>query len=213
MLKAAQAASACWLSVFAFLYCLVARGLPYRISFPVDARVYALCITRSRADQDKEKDPRLASPSVSLAAGIAGTFMDNVIRRSRLHRAQVLGGRLTALPISDDIERDLLSFAERAQAGALDCADMNEHILAAIIRLDEAEAFLAIEPLHCSVAHGFSFAKSVYLTASRTKPTLLLRCGERSQSGTLFAVRPSRSAQSQVQHIIAIRDINKAFSR
>src|SRR5215472_10164363 len=37
--------------------------------------------------------------------------------------------------------------------GAFDRADVHEDILAAIIRLDEAEAFLAVEPLHGSSRH------------------------------------------------------------
>jgi hypothetical protein len=51
------------------------------------------------------------------------------------------------------VERHLLTFGKARQSCALDCADMNEHILRAIVRLDESEAFLAIEPLHGSFGH------------------------------------------------------------
>jgi hypothetical protein len=36
---------------------------------------------------------------------------------------------------------------------AFDRADVHEDILAAVIRLDETEAFLAVEPLHGSFRH------------------------------------------------------------
>src|SRR5260370_42585570 len=42
---------------------------------------------------------------------------------------------------------------ERAQAGALDGADMHEHVVAAIVGLNEAEAFCRVEPLNCSGSH------------------------------------------------------------
>jgi hypothetical protein len=37
---------------------------------------------------------------------------------------------------------------EIAHPGAFHRADVNENVLTAIIRLDEAEAFLAVEPLY-----------------------------------------------------------------
>jgi hypothetical protein len=42
---------------------------------------------------------------------------------------------------------------EIAHSGAFDRTDVNENILPAIIRLDEAEAFLAIEPLYRTLRH------------------------------------------------------------
>jgi len=42
---------------------------------------------------------------------------------------------------------------EHKHSGAFDRADVDEDVLAAAIRLDEAEAFLAIEPLHGSLRH------------------------------------------------------------
>jgi hypothetical protein len=67
--------------------------------------------------------------------------------------AQVLCRGLARLWIGDNVERELLSFVEVSHPGALDRADMHEDVLAAIIRLDEAVALLAIEPLHDSLRH------------------------------------------------------------
>src|SRR5215475_15840919 len=40
------------------------------------------------------------------------------------------------------------------QACALDSADMDEGVLAAVVRLDEAIALCGVEPLHGSRSHG-----------------------------------------------------------
>ena len=62
-------------------------------------------------------------------------------------------GLARILSIGNNVESDLLSLVERTHASAFDRADVHEDILAAIIRLDEAEAFLVIEELHGSLGH------------------------------------------------------------
>src|SRR5262245_39482761 len=64
---------------------------------------------------------------------------------------EMAGARLAAL--GDQIIADLLRFVERRQTSALDGADMDEHVLRAIIRLDEAEALLGIEPFDFACRH------------------------------------------------------------
>jgi|SRR6185312_2644994 len=87
-----------------------------------------------------------------------------------LDGAQIFGRRFAAATISDDIEGDLLSLIEGAHSGALDRADVDEHIIVAVLRLDKAEALLAIEPLHGSLVHG----KFPYISDARVK--LRARC-------------------------------------
>jgi hypothetical protein len=67
--------------------------------------------------------------------------------------AQIVRRGLTGLSIGNNVESDLLSLVEPTHPSAFDGADVHEDILAAIIRLDEAEAFLDIEPLHGSLRH------------------------------------------------------------
>jgi hypothetical protein len=87
---------------------------------------------------------RLASTSVVKAAWFErGWSVD----------AQPVSRRLAGSPICDDVEFELLPLVEGAQAGTLDRADVNEHILAAVIRLNEAEALLAVEPLYSARTH------------------------------------------------------------
>jgi hypothetical protein len=66
---------------------------------------------------------------------------------------QVAGGSLARLAIGEDLVRDLLALDQLRQTGALDCGDVDEHVAATIIRLDEAVALLVVEPLHGSGAH------------------------------------------------------------
>src|SRR5258706_10752177 len=65
--------------------------------------------------------------------------------------AQVRGGFLAAL--ADDVVADLLALAERAHAGALDRGDMDEDVLAAAGRLDEAKALGGVEEFHDACSH------------------------------------------------------------
>jgi len=50
--------------------------------------------------------------------------------------------------IAHDLILDDLSLIERAEPGALDRRDVDENILAAALRLNEAIAFGRVEPLH-----------------------------------------------------------------
>ena len=70
------------------------------------------------------------------------------VRSGRLEIAR----RLLAA-FGDDFVADLLAFDERAHSGALDRADVNEHIVAAVVRLNESKALLAVKPLHSTCRH------------------------------------------------------------
>ena len=71
----------------------------------------------------------------------------------RSSRAKIISRGFAGSSIRNNVERDFLSFVDALQPRAFDCADVHEDILAAIIWLDEAEAFLAVEPLHGSLRH------------------------------------------------------------
>src|SRR4051794_19753667 len=71
-----------------------------------------------------------------------------------LRGAQIFSSRLAGPAICNDFKRNLLPFVEGIHAGAFNGADMNEDILAALVRLNESEALLAVKPLHSSRRHG-----------------------------------------------------------
>ena len=66
---------------------------------------------------------------------------------------QVIRRGFAGLPIRDNVVGDFLSLVQAVHAGTLNGADVDENVLAAVIRLDEAKAFLAVEPLHGSLRH------------------------------------------------------------
>src|SRR6266576_1246442 len=63
---------------------------------------------------------------------------------------QIRGRQLAAL--ADDLVAHLLPFIEGAHAGALDCGNVDEHVLSALGRLDETEALLRMKNLTVPVA-------------------------------------------------------------
>ena len=66
-----------------------------------------------------------------------------------------VGRRLLAgPPVCINLVGYLLAFREAAHAGPLHRADMDEHVLPAIVRLDEAVTLRLVEPLHGTRWHG-----------------------------------------------------------
>jgi len=56
-------------------------------------------------------------------------------------------------PIRDQLEFDRLSLIETSETSAVHCRDVNEHVLAAALRLDEAVTLGRIEPFHGTCGH------------------------------------------------------------
>jgi hypothetical protein len=79
-----------------------------------------------------------------------------------LKRLQVCCRRFAGSTIRNEIKRHFLSFVEIVHTGALYGANVHEYILAAVDRLNEAKALLAVEPLYGSLSHRvfFRFAHS-----------------------------------------------------
>src|SRR5215467_5285945 len=67
--------------------------------------------------------------------------------------AQVLGRRLAILWIGNNVESNLLPLIKAMHSRTLDLPHVHEHILAAIIRLDESVAFIWVEPFHRALSH------------------------------------------------------------
>jgi len=82
--------------------------------------------------------------------------VDRTLREatSLVRGAQVVGRRLAGTPIRHDFVADLLAFAQSPKSGSFDGADVHKHVVAAVIRLNEAIAFGSVKPLYGSHAHG-----------------------------------------------------------
>jgi len=61
-------------------------------------------------------------------------------------RARTLGARL-------GVERHGVVFGQRLEAGTLDATMVDEYVLAAVVRGDEAETLAVTEPLHFALSH------------------------------------------------------------
>src|SRR6266545_8363178 len=61
-------------------------------------------------------------------------------------------GGLETLRAPGHLELDPIAFAEALEARGLDGAEVDEHVLAALLR-DEPETFCIVEPLHCAACH------------------------------------------------------------
>ena len=70
-----------------------------------------------------------------------------------LDRLELARGHLAATGILLQLEADLLAFMDRAEAGPLHRRSVDEHVRAAVVRLNEAEALGGIEPLHNASRH------------------------------------------------------------
>src|SRR5215212_8112015 len=76
--------------------------------------------------------------------------------RYRTSRSDELDGAdrgLGAARIGLGVELHLLAFAKALDAGALERGGMDEHVLLAVVRLDEAEAFLVVVEFDGAVSH------------------------------------------------------------
>ena len=87
----------------------------------------------------------------------SGTVMQPIIARAIEKKKRIVFAegddervlRAAQIVVDERIARPILV----GHAGALDGTDVHEHILAAVFRLDETKAFLAVEPLHGSLSH------------------------------------------------------------
>jgi hypothetical protein len=98
-----------------------------------------------------------ASPTFLSGSIIARTSAANGVNAIRLRSLQINRSRFAWTAIGLGLESHLLAFVETAQAGTLNGADMHENVWAAVIRLNETEAFLIVEKLYCADSHDDSF--------------------------------------------------------
>lgn len=74
-----------------------------------------------------------------------------------LYRLDVADGSLAGAAIFLRIEGDLLAFDQPTHSRALKRGGMNEDVLAAVVRLNEAEALLVVVEFHGARIHGVAF--------------------------------------------------------
>src|SRR5262245_1221368 len=95
---------------------------------------------------------------------------------------EMAGARLAAL--GDQFVADLLSLIEGRQTSALNGADMDEHVLRAVIRLDEAETLLGIEPFDFACRHVGNLSSCEQTGGLSLVPVFEPQCLEKSPKGS-----------------------------
>ena len=74
-------------------------------------------------------------------------------RRASLDRLDLRGGHFARALVFFQLEADALAFLKAREARTLNSGDVDEHVRAALLRLDEAVAFLLVEPLNGAGSH------------------------------------------------------------
>ena len=119
--------------------------------------------------------------------------------RCRLDSVQILRrGLARILSIGNNVESDLLSLVEDTHASAFDRADVHEDLLAAIIRLDKAEAPLVIEELHGSLRHMTVLSGTCVVRRHVSAADFVRDLEKSRQSRRGMRGRPSRSAEARL---------------
>jgi hypothetical protein len=147
------------------------RVLPSSINFDVELKpVTFLQIAHSRTLNRADVHECVGLPVIASDEAEAFHRVEELDRAGGLFAGQLTLRRFRALFDSDHIanhlkigcrdfpaainqvEFQLLTLGQPFQAGALDSADVDKHVLTAAFLLDEAEAFLAVEELHNALA-------------------------------------------------------------
>src|SRR5829696_5679355 len=85
-------------------------------------------------------------------------------QRPTLRGLDVVDGDFAGAAVLGGVEGDLLALDKPAQAGALQRSRMDEHVLAAVVRLNEAEAFLIVVEFYGARIHRVVLFASVWRT-------------------------------------------------
>ena len=99
--------------------------------------------------------PGAISPATGLIKNANSTWLNgkplDKDLSKRLSRSVCLTNDANCFALSEAV--DPLCLAQRVDAGALDVGDVDEHVLRAVIRLNETKTLGRVEPLHCSSCH------------------------------------------------------------
>ncbi len=143
-------------------------------------------------------------------------FISCAIHR-RLRRFDVVDGDLAGAAVFSRVEGNLLAFDEVAHAGALESGGMDEHVLAAVGRLDEAEALHVVVEFYSARNHRGNLSRWMQMHVSegtqkrglnsvrRCNGKKVRTCAWKDQKRNDPIVRP----KSDNNYISVILDYNK----
>lgn len=122
----------------------------------VHERVRLTVIARDEAEalhrvEELDRTGRLVTRQLALRSRFARCLLTLLFDRDDIADHHEIAGRNLAATI-DELKFQLLTFGKTFQAGTLDRADVHEHIIAALIALNEAEALGCVEELYDALA-------------------------------------------------------------
>ena len=130
----------------------------------VNERIGLSIVTRDKAEafhgvEELDRALGFFAGELPLRRGRLGSYRHNVANNLQVGR-----GNLSAA--IDQVELQLLTFGQAFEASALDCADVHEHIFAAVFTLNEAKTLLGVEELHDALAGADNLGRHSAATAA-----------------------------------------------
>ena len=129
-----------------------------RIRLPVFARDKAKALHRV---EELDRAHGLFAGQLPLRRGRFGCNRDHVADNLQI-------GRRNLSAAIDQVELQLLTFGQTFKASAFDCADVHEHIFAAVFTLNEAKAFLGVEEFYNTLAGADDLGRHTAAAACAT---------------------------------------------
>src|SRR5262247_3020282 len=125
------------------------------------------------------------------AAVVAVGTRDTVSDSLQLTNLQIVRRFLTA--IADNLIFDCLTLVERTQAGTLDSGDMDEHVSAAVLGLNESIALGRVEPFDGASSHHRLLECTNVIAAARPS------CDRSSEVSVASGKAPGRCATNKAK--------------
>lgn len=124
------------------------------------SRIFALCRFESR-NHRIAADQAASSSVVDFAGADADRWRleSKATGFKSFDGPEIIRRHFAALAIGHEFKAYSLTFAQLAKTGALDGADMDEGVAAAVIGGDKSKSLLGVEPFHGSNCHWEPFRR------------------------------------------------------
>lgn len=168
----------------------------------VHERVRLTVITRDEAEalhrvEELDRTGRLVTRQLALGSRFARCLLTLLFDRNDIADHDEITGRNLAATI-DELEFQLLTFGKTFQAGTLDRADVHEHIIAALIALNEAEALGCVEELYDALALANDLGRHAAATGATAAETAATATGTAAEAATAGSATTEASATKAI---------------
>lgn len=154
----------------------------------VHERIWLTVIARDEAEalhrvEELDRTGRLVTRQLALRSRFARCLLTLLFDRDDIADHHEIAGRNLAATI-DELKFQLLTFGKTFQAGTLDRADVHEHIIAALIALNEAEALGCVEELYDALALANDLGRHAAATGATAAETAAATTGTAAETAT-----------------------------